>query len=171
MPLPDDLVRVEPNLLDKLTAREHQVLTAVEKGLQSKEIAPLIGVSPRRVDKVIERAREKLDAPNRVAAGRRYRELLGRGVILPLQPSPLANRSGFGPPVPGVPADAVYTLSDVATFKSDLPWARPQPSSAPKRWATLAAESRLVQMLVGSAALCVIIIFVAGLMLVLSMLF
>src|SRR5689334_22061237 len=53
----------EARLLHKLNPREHQVLAALVEGLQSKEIAPLIGATPKRVDKIVERVREKLDAP------------------------------------------------------------------------------------------------------------
>jgi DNA-binding CsgD family transcriptional regulator len=153
-------------VLERLTPREHDVLARIIEGRQSKEIAADLDLSPKRVDKIVESIRTKLDAPTRVVAARRYQALVQEGgVILPERPSPRENNN-IGMPAEGrVPPDAVFTFSDSATFSPGLPWAEPRATGAPKPWTRSDMASRLVMMLVGTVALAVAILLVAGLML------
>ncbi len=51
-----------------LTARESQVLTFVKEGLQTKQIAAALRISPRTVDKHIGRSLDKLGVQSRISA-------------------------------------------------------------------------------------------------------
>ena len=156
-------------LLERLSEREHRVLAALVEGLQSKQIAPLIDATPKRVDKIVEQIRVKLDAPTRQAAARRYREILA-GEKPPGQPFPLSPPGQNDPSEPGVPGGAVFTFTDSAPVFPGLPWDEPRRRGAPKPWVATAPASRLVLMLLGTVALCVAILLVAGLMLGASLL-
>jgi DNA-binding CsgD family transcriptional regulator len=54
--------------LDKLTAREREILRLLVEGRSDKEIAAALGSSPRTVSKHVASIREKLNAPSRTAA-------------------------------------------------------------------------------------------------------
>jgi DNA-binding CsgD family transcriptional regulator len=151
------MIEPDATLLEKLTPREHAILEQLMEGRQSKHIATILDVSPRRVDKLIERVREKLDATTRFEAAERYRKLRAGGVILPDQSFPLPDKPAFPPPGHRVPADAVYSLADAATFASDLPWVNARPPSAPEFWALrLGALPRLVLVVAGAVGLLVL---------------
>lgn len=152
-------------LLPKLTDREHAVLAALARGRQSKEIGPQVGLSPKSVDKLIERLREKFDAPTRRVLALRYEQILKSGVIFPPQSFPLPKGDEHTPRAQGVSADSVFSFGDAATFTPLPPWKSRQPPSAPKLWITPGNGSRLVEMLVGTAALGAAILLVGGAML------
>ncbi len=56
---------VEGNIEPALTQREQQVLELVANGYSAKEVAHLIGIAPRTVERHIENVRLKMRARNR----------------------------------------------------------------------------------------------------------
>lgn len=58
-----------------LSAREFEVLSWLERGKRNAEIAQILGVSPRTVEKHVQTVMRKLDAETRTAAARLAREL------------------------------------------------------------------------------------------------
>jgi RNA polymerase sigma factor (sigma-70 family) len=60
----DDGRRRDSEKLDRLTAREHQVLEHAARGLHAKEIAVALGISPRTVEVHKTRIMEKLGVRN-----------------------------------------------------------------------------------------------------------
>jgi DNA-binding CsgD family transcriptional regulator len=48
-----------------LTLREHEILEFIAQGLSTKEVAQLIDIAPRTVDRHVENVRLKLRAKNR----------------------------------------------------------------------------------------------------------
>lgn len=149
----------------RLSERDQEVLEALARGCQSKEIGAQLGLSPKSVDKHIERLREKFDASSRRVLAMRYEAYRRDGVFVAPQPFPLVQDSDLPSPGPGVPADSIFSFGDAATFAPQPPWARPLPPSAPKLWTRLGQGSRLVEMLIGTAALGVAILVIAALML------
>ena len=57
---------------DSLTDREHHVAIWLEQGKSNREIAVILDVSPRTVEKHVESILQKLGAPNRTAAALRF---------------------------------------------------------------------------------------------------
>jgi LuxR family transcriptional regulator, transcriptional regulator of spore coat protein len=51
--------------LPELTQREHSVLALVAKGLSAKEVALVLAIAPRTVEKHIDHVRLKIRAKNR----------------------------------------------------------------------------------------------------------
>lgn len=51
--------------LPELTHREHSVLTLVAQGLSAKEVALVLAIAPRTVEKHIDHVRLKIRAKNR----------------------------------------------------------------------------------------------------------
>jgi DNA-binding CsgD family transcriptional regulator len=69
--LDKDTASVSPEELSKqlgLTAREGEVLSWLSKGKTNRDIAQILGVSPRTVDKHLEQIYSKLGVENRTAA-------------------------------------------------------------------------------------------------------
>jgi len=64
--------------LTTLTPREHQILSLVTDGLAGKQVARVLGISPKTVERHKTRIYSKLGVPNQAAAaglaGRAYRE-------------------------------------------------------------------------------------------------
>jgi RNA polymerase sigma factor (sigma-70 family) len=60
----DDSRRADAEKLDRLTAREREVLERAAQGLHAKEIAAALGISPRTVEVHKTRIMEKLDVRN-----------------------------------------------------------------------------------------------------------
>lgn len=63
-------VTIMPDRLSLLTDRERDCLRLVHRGYESKEIGPLLGISPDRVNKVVGAAKRKLGVSRRVTAAR-----------------------------------------------------------------------------------------------------
>ncbi|OFW04109.1 MAG: hypothetical protein A3I61_15650 [Acidobacteria bacterium RIFCSPLOWO2_02_FULL_68_18] len=88
---------IPPEALDewKLTAREAEVLTWLVEGKTNAEIAVILSVRARTVDKHCERVYQKLSVENRTAA---VRYVLDRApaVVRPLHPTHVASPGGRG---------------------------------------------------------------------------
>jgi DNA-binding CsgD family transcriptional regulator len=67
------LVEQRPSELG-LTTREREVLSWLSKGKTNRDIAQILGLSPRTVDKHLEQIYAKLGVENRTAAHCRQRE-------------------------------------------------------------------------------------------------
>jgi DNA-binding CsgD family transcriptional regulator len=89
--------------LDRLTVQERECLRLVAQHLSSKEIARKLGISKASVDTYCNRARAKLDAPDRRAAARIVQ--MAEGITISAEPEramPPADhvRGRFGPTLP-----------------------------------------------------------------------
>lgn len=73
--VPRELAELAWTTPDPLTDRERQILKLVEAGLQNKQIAERLGLSPGTVRNYLTEAMEKLQAGNRVEAFRMARDL------------------------------------------------------------------------------------------------
>lgn len=143
--------------LQRLTAKEREVLELVHARLSSKEIGLRLGLSPKSVDQRLDNARSKLGAPTRIAAARILAELTDTQERFPYAPFPLPESGLAATDGLCVPTDATYTLSDSMTFRHELPWHRSPPSDAPEFWALrLGTLPRLVLILLGAVGLLVI---------------
>ncbi len=86
--------------VETLTHRERECLRLVASGYSSKQIAPLLSLQPKRVDKVIDAANRKLGVSSRMEAARLVAESENRGVnVIPGVTFPLPNT----PPAPSIP--------------------------------------------------------------------
>ncbi|MFM5924591.1 MAG: helix-turn-helix transcriptional regulator [Novosphingobium sp.] len=143
--------------VQRLTAKEREVLELVHARLSSKEIGLQLGLSRKSVDQRLDNARAKLGAPTRIAAARIFAELTDIQERFPYAPFPLPESRLAAPDGLRVSTDATYTLSDSMTFSHELPWHRPLSSDAPEFWALrLGALPRLVLILLGAVGLLVI---------------
>ena len=71
-------MRMDPDRISSLTARERDCLRLVDRESSSGEIAARLDLSPSSVDTYIKRAREKLGAPSRFVAARALRDYEAR---------------------------------------------------------------------------------------------
>jgi DNA-binding CsgD family transcriptional regulator len=97
------MLKTETNSsVDRLTAQERQCLRLVAQNLSSKEIARKLGISKASVDTYCNRARLKLDAPDRRAAARMVQMAEGFpvGLTTPTMASADRVRGRFGPTLP-----------------------------------------------------------------------
>ena len=157
----------QPNPLDLLTGKEREALDLVLDRLSSKEIAKRLGgLSPKTIDQRLDGARAKLGAATRVEAARRYAALLGAPERFPYQPSPVSPADQGGQQFGRVPAEAVYTLGDAATFGSGAPWEESSADwGAPKfRGHAIGALPLLVLILAGAALLLAMVLLGLGVM-------
>jgi DNA-binding response OmpR family regulator/DNA-binding CsgD family transcriptional regulator len=76
-----------------LTAREAEVLLWISRGKSNRDIGEILRISPRTVNKHLERVFEKLGVENRVAAAAQAVRLLSAGAA----PATAAAPSGAGP--------------------------------------------------------------------------
>ena len=153
--------------LDVLTEKEREALDLVLERLSSKEIAQRLGgLSPKTIDQRLDGARAKLGAPTRVDAARRYAALLGTPERIRYQPFPLSSDGTLGASQTGVPAEAVFTLGDAATFGSGAPWDEIGGDwGAPKfRGKAFGAASLLILILGGAAGLLAVVLLGIGVM-------
>ena len=153
--------------LDLLTEKEREALDLVLERLSSKEIAQRLGgLSPKTIDQRLDGARAKLGAPTRVDAARRYACLLGTPERIRYQPFPVSSDDRLGASPTGVPAEAVYTLGDAATFGSSAPWDEIGGDwGAPKfRGKTFGAAPLLILILGGAAVLLAVVLLGIGVM-------
>lgn len=97
--------------LTLLSEREREALRLVHRGYESKEIAPLLRISPDRVNKLVKGAMRKLGVSRRVVAARMLFEFEGAAAAQQV-PHPL------GAPTLGV-APFPPTASDGATIPSE----------------------------------------------------
>jgi DNA-binding CsgD family transcriptional regulator len=158
---------VQAPQLERLTEKEREALDLVLERLSSKEIAlRLGGLSPKTIDQRLDGARTKLGAATRVDAARRYAELLGTPERIRYQPFPVSPTNISDASEVGVPADAVYTLGDAATFGSSVPWtAAASDWGAPKfRGKALGTAPLLVLILAGAAVLLAVVLLGIGVM-------
>jgi DNA-binding CsgD family transcriptional regulator len=153
---PSEIVDSRLTSIQRLTAKEREVLELVHARLSSKEIGLKLGLSRKSVDQRLDNARAKLGASTRIAAARTYNELTGTRERFPYAPFPLPESVPAATDGLRVPTDATYTLSDSVTFPYELPW-QGSSSSAPEFWALrLGALPRLVLILLGAVGLLVI---------------
>ena len=146
-----------PTGLDKLTAKEREVLELVHARLSSKEIGQKLSLSHKTVDQRLDNARAKLGAPTRIAAARAFAELSNIPERFPYEPFPLSEAGSILPEDRGVLAAAAYTFGDSLSFGSEFPRNNRETSSAPEFWALrLGALPRLVLILLGAIALLVL---------------
>jgi DNA-binding CsgD family transcriptional regulator len=152
--------------LDLLTRKEREALDLVLERLSSKEIAQRLGgLSPKTIDQRLDGARAKLGALTRVDAARRYAALLGTPERIRYQPIPVSSDVRFEASQTGVPADAVYTLGDAATFGSGAPWEEIADWGAPKfRGKAFGAAPLLILILGGAAVLLAVVLLGIGVM-------
>lgn len=154
-----DPARATPAALARLTQKEREVLELVHARLSSKEIGLRLTLSRKSVDQRLDNARAKLGTSTRMAAARRYAELVGTPELFPYAPFPVPESSSEGSEPARVPADATYTLGDSMSFAPKLPWDRAQSPSAPEFWALrLSALPRLVLILAGAVGLLVFVL-------------
>ena len=148
----DSLSRVE-----RLTAKERQVLEMVHARLSSKEIGLKLGLSHKTVDQRLDNARAKLGAPTRIAAARAFAEFSNIPERFPYDPFLLPETAAIRPQDRSASTVDAYTFGDSLSFGSELPWNSQQPSGAPEFWALrLGALPRLVLILLGAVALLVL---------------
>lgn len=146
-----------PSGLDRLTAKEREVLELVHARLSSKEIGLKLGLSHKTVDQRLDNARAKLGAATRIAAARVFVKLSDTPERFPYDPFPLSESASLLPEDGSVSTAAAYTFGDSLSFGSELPWNSQQTSSAPEFWALrLGALPRLVLILLGAVALLVL---------------
>jgi DNA-binding CsgD family transcriptional regulator len=152
--------------LDLLTEKEREALDLVLERLSSKEIAQRLGgLSPKTIDQRLDGARAKLGALTRVDAARRYAVLLGIPERIRYQPIPVSSDVRFEASQTGVPADAIYTLGDAATFGSGAPWEEIADWGAPKfRGKAFGAAPLLILTLGGAAVLLAVVLLGIGVM-------
>lgn len=154
-----DPARATPAALARLTLKEREVLELVHARLSSKEIGLRLNLSRKSVDQRLDNARAKLGASTRIAAARRYAELVGTPELFPYAPFRVPEPSSDRPQPVRVPADATYTLGDSMTFTPRLPWEESHVPGAPEFWALrLGVLSRLVLILAGALGLLVLVL-------------
>lgn len=116
-------------LLDRLTAKEREVLDLVLQHHTSKEIARTLELAPNTVDMRLRSARSKLAARDRNDIARIYRELLescGKSTCGPAVMS-AASRDWVTAP-PEKLSRSKFVFNDAASFTLPAPW---QNSSGP----------------------------------------
>ena len=154
---PQDHKRDSLSGVERLTAKEREVLEMVHARLSSKEIGLKLGLSHKTVDQRLDNARAKLGAPTRIAAARAFAELSDIPERFPYDPFLLSEPALILPKDRGASTDDAYTFGDSLSFGSELPWNSQQPASAPEFWALrLGALPRLVLILLGAVALLVL---------------
>jgi DNA-binding CsgD family transcriptional regulator len=86
-----------------LTPREREVLELTANGYSAKEVASLIGIAPRTVERHVETVRLKMHARNRVHM---ITQAVIRGVLkFGSEPAPPGEHSPFVLTAPGNPSD------------------------------------------------------------------
>jgi DNA-binding CsgD family transcriptional regulator len=79
----------------RLTARQHEVLLLVARGHSSKEIGRKLGLSPKTVDRHVEKINERLGTDHRTASARLYMDwITASGEELPMGAEWLAPFTG-----------------------------------------------------------------------------
>ena len=153
--------------LELLTAKDREALDLVLERLSSKEIAQRLGgLSPKTIDQRLDGARAKLGAATRVDAARLYATLLQIPERFPYQPFRVPMHAASEATGEGIPADAVYTLGDAATFGSGAPWGKTAKDwSAPKfRGRPLGTFNTLFAIAAGAVVLLAMVLLGLGVM-------
>ena len=123
----DTAQAMESNRLNLLTLKEREILAHVADLRQSKEIAPLVGLSNLTVDTYIKRIVAKLGAADRKDAARLYREASRAPVpTVGTQPAAIAAdpaaEAVIPPPGIGEGSDAALLSSAVRQRLNELSW-------------------------------------------------
>lgn len=117
----------------RLTARQHQVLLLVARGHSSKEIGRKLGLSPKTVDRHVEKINERLGTDHRTASARLYIDwITTNGEELPMGAEWLA-------PFAGNPAQ--QEEADEPEEASKLNWFRLPPLGGERKRRTFAETS------------------------------
>lgn len=141
---------------DTLTEKQAEALELVCQHHQTKEIARILGISPRSVDQRLDGARLKLGAATRVEAARLFAASRDIPQWCPGEPITVSNR-GAVEPEKEPPRDELR-FEDAGTFIDRAPWDRPAPWRIPElrprdmgtvaRLATMAALAVFLVLLV-----------------------
>lgn len=141
---------------DALTEKQAEALELVCQHLQTKEIARILGISPRSVDQRIDGARQKLGAATRIEAARIFAARKDIPYRITGEPFTVPAETGFGQPAPQ-PQD-LMRFEDVGAFVEQAPWDRANlwriPELEPRDFGTVA---RLVTMVILAVALLLLV--------------
>jgi DNA-binding CsgD family transcriptional regulator len=124
-----DSICTDAQPLDRLTAKEREVLDLVVARHTTKEIARHLDLAPNTVDCRVAQARDKLGARDRNELVRIYLDLQPSCGKTPSGSSPISRLSSQPLAAPPEPKGARFTLNDAASFQLPAPW---QVSSSPR---------------------------------------
>lgn len=141
---------------DTLTEKQVEVLQLVCQHYQTKEIARILGISPRSVDQRIDGARRKLGAATRIEAAKIFAARETAPYRPTGEPFTVPPDSGFGRPRE-LPRD-LTRFEDAGVFVERAPWDRASPWRIPEfEPRDLGVVARLVTMVVLAVALLLLV--------------
>lgn len=144
------------NGADSLTEKQAEALELVCQHLQTKEIARILGISPRSVDQRIDAARQKLGAATRIEAARIYAAHSDIPYRLTGEPFPVPHSPASGQPQES-PRD-LMRFEDAGVFVERAPWDRTNPWRIPElEPRDLGTVARLITMVVLAVALLLLV--------------
>lgn len=141
---------------DTLTEKQAEVLDLVCRHHQTKEIARILGISPRSVDQRIDAARRKLGAATRIEAAKIFGARSTAPYRLTGEPFPVPTDRAVGQPQE-LPRD-LMRFEDAGIFVEQAPWDRTNPWRIPEfEPRDLGVVVRLVTMVVLAVALLLLV--------------
>lgn len=141
---------------DTLTEKQVEVLDLVCRHHQTKEIARILGISPRSVDQRIDGARRKLGAATRIEAAKIFAARSTAPYRLTGEPFPVPHNPAVGQQQE-LPQD-LMRFEDAGVFVERAPWDRTGPWRIPEfEPRDLGAVARMVTMAVLAVALLLLV--------------
>lgn len=135
------------NDADALTEKQVEALELVCQHNQTKEIARILGISPRSVDQRLDGARQKLGAATRIEAARIYAARKRMPYRVTGEPPPVSLRPDIAPQAE--PSRDGLRFEDAGAFNDRAPWDRPAPWRFPElRPRDMGAIARLAAMVI-----------------------
>ncbi|WP_369026925.1 helix-turn-helix transcriptional regulator [Qipengyuania sp. RANM35] len=149
-----------------LTEKQCEAIQLVAEGYTSKEVARILSISPKMVDRRIDAVRQKLGGVSRGEAARIYRANYSEGDNSPGGAIPLTRPEGLDALDASREDAEVFSFADVgshAEFFEAAPWDYPNVSPVPKfELARFGIGARLAMMGGGALLIAVVLLVLIG---------